>query len=82
MYLIDEARTPLIISGPAQGDLEWYGKMAQIVKQLKPEDYEVNEKDRGVSLTEVGIGPRRSPPGPDAFGSRTVPRMSRPNRRA
>lgn len=54
--LIDEARTPLIISGPAQGDLEWYGKMSQIVKQLKPEDYEVNEKDRAVSLTEVGIG--------------------------
>ena len=54
--LIDEARTPLIISGPAQGDLEWYGKMAQVVKQLRPEDYEVNEKDRGVSLTEVGIG--------------------------
>ena len=54
--LIDEARTPLIISGPAQGDLEWYGRMAQIVKQLKSEDYEVNEKDRGVSLTEVGVG--------------------------
>ena len=54
--LIDEARTPLIISGPAQGDLEWYGRMAQIVKQLKPEDYEVNEKDRGVNLTEVGVG--------------------------
>jgi preprotein translocase subunit SecA len=54
--LIDEARTPLIISGPAQGDLEWYGRMAQIVKQLKPEDYEVNEKDRTVNLTEVGIG--------------------------
>ncbi len=54
--LIDEARTPLIISGPAQGDLEWYGRMAQIVKQLKPEDYEVNEKDRTVSLTEVGVG--------------------------
>jgi len=54
--LIDEARTPLIISGPASGDLEWYGKMAQIVKQLKPEDYEVNEKDRAVSLTEVGVG--------------------------
>ena len=53
--LIDEARTPLIISGPASGDLEWYGKMAQIVKQLKPEDYEVNEKDRAVSLTEVGV---------------------------
>jgi preprotein translocase subunit SecA len=53
--LIDEARTPLIISGPASGDLEWYGKMAQIVKQLKIEDYDVNEKDRVVSLTEIGI---------------------------
>jgi preprotein translocase subunit SecA len=53
--LIDEARTPLIISGPASGDLEWYGKMSQVVKQLKPEDYEVNEKDRNVSVTEVGL---------------------------
>ncbi len=53
--LIDEARTPLIISGPASGDLEWYTKMAQVVKALKPEDYEVNEKDRSISLTEVGI---------------------------
>ena len=53
--LIDEARTPLIISGPASGDLEWYGKMAQVVKQLKPEDYEVNEKDRNVSITEIGL---------------------------
>ncbi|HLO30782.1 MAG TPA: hypothetical protein VK249_16680 [Anaerolineales bacterium] len=53
--LIDEARTPLIISGPASGDLEWYGRMAQIVKQLKPEDYELNEKDRNVSINEVGL---------------------------
>ncbi|MDK1081098.1 MAG: hypothetical protein QGD88_06425 [Anaerolineae bacterium] len=53
--LIDEARTPLIISGPASGDLEWYGKMAEIVKQLKPEDYETSEKDRTVTLTEIGI---------------------------
>jgi preprotein translocase subunit SecA len=53
--LIDEARTPLIISGPAAGDLEWYGKMALLVKQLKPEDYEVNEKDRSITLTELGI---------------------------
>jgi preprotein translocase subunit SecA len=52
--LIDEARTPLIISGPAQGDLEWYGKMAQIVRQLKPEDYEIDEKDRNAVLTEIG----------------------------
>ena len=53
--LIDEARTPLIISGPASGDLEWYTKMAQVVKQLRAEDYEVNEKDRSVTLTEVGL---------------------------
>ncbi|HEX5838179.1 MAG TPA: hypothetical protein VFY26_10145 [Anaerolineales bacterium] len=53
--LIDEARTPLIISGPSSGDLEWYGKMSQVVKQLRPEDYEINEKDRNVSLTEVGL---------------------------
>ena len=52
--LIDEARTPLIISGPASEDTEWYAKMAQIVRQLQPEDYEVNEKDRAVNLTEVG----------------------------
>ena len=53
--LIDEARTPLIISGPASGNLDWYAKMAQVVKQLKPDDYEVNEKDRQVSLTEIGL---------------------------
>jgi preprotein translocase subunit SecA len=52
--LIDEARTPLIISGPASGNVEWYSKMAALVRQLKPEDYEVIEKDRAVSLTEIG----------------------------
>ncbi len=52
--LIDEARTPLIISGPAHGDLEWYGRMSQIVRQLIPEDYEIDEKDRNAILTEVG----------------------------
>ncbi len=52
--LIDEARTPLIISGPASGNVEWYGRMSQLVRQLRPEDYEVNEKDRAVSLTEIG----------------------------
>lgn len=53
--LIDEARTPLIISGPASGDLEWYGRMAQVVKQLKPEDYEMEEKNRNINLTEIGV---------------------------
>ncbi len=53
--LIDEARTPLIISGPASGDLEWYGRMALVVKQLRPEDYEMDEKNRSVTLTEIGV---------------------------
>ncbi|HPH96245.1 MAG TPA: hypothetical protein PKW33_06490 [Anaerolineaceae bacterium] len=52
--LIDEARTPLIISGPADENSEWYIRMAQVVKQLAPEDYEVEEKDHTVSLTEIG----------------------------
>jgi len=52
--LIDEARTPLIISGPAADDAEWYIKMAQVVRTLNPEDYEINERDRTVTLTEVG----------------------------
>ena len=52
--LIDEARTPLIISGPAQDEAEWYVKMAQVVKQLRPGDYEVSEKDRNITLTELG----------------------------
>lgn len=52
--LIDEARTPLIISGPSHDDSEWYVRMAQVVRQLNPEDYEINEKDRSVSLTELG----------------------------
>jgi preprotein translocase subunit SecA len=52
--LIDEARTPLIISGPAQDEAEWYVRMAAVVRGLTPEDYEINEKDRSVSLTEAG----------------------------
>jgi preprotein translocase subunit SecA len=52
--LIDEARTPLIISGPAADESEGYVRMAQVVRALNPEDYEVNEKDRQVSLTEIG----------------------------
>ncbi|MCJ7622231.1 MAG: hypothetical protein MUO76_01920 [Anaerolineaceae bacterium] len=52
--LIDEARTPLIISGPASDDTAWYYRMAQVVDQLRVEDYEVLEKDRSVSMTDVG----------------------------
>ena len=52
--LIDEARTPLIISGPASENVEEYTRMAQVIRQLNAEDYEINEKDRQVSLTEIG----------------------------
>jgi preprotein translocase subunit SecA len=52
--LIDEARTPLIISGPSHDDSEWYVRMAQVVKQLKAEDYEISERDRNITLTEIG----------------------------
>ena len=53
--LIDEARTPLIISGPSQGDMGDYTRMAQVAKQLRAEDYEINERDRSIALTEIGI---------------------------
>jgi len=52
--LIDEARTPLIISGPSHEDSDNYVRMAQVVKQLRPEDYELSEKDRTITLTEIG----------------------------
>ena len=52
--LIDEARTPLIISGPSHEDSKNYMRMAQVVKQLKPEDYEINERNRNISLTQIG----------------------------
>ena len=55
--LIDEARTPLIISGPAAGDLNrWYTEFARIANLLEPEvDYEVDEKKKTVGILEPGI---------------------------
>jgi preprotein translocase subunit SecA len=52
--LIDEARTPLIISGPSHDDPEWYRRMATVVKRLVPEDYEINIRDRNITLTPLG----------------------------
>ena len=52
--LIDEARTPLIISGPSHEDSGNYMRMAKVVKQLRPEDYEIDERNRSISLTEIG----------------------------
>src|SRR3989440_9383060 len=54
--LIDEARTPLIISGPAEETPEMYYRFARAVTRLRlEEDYTVDEKMRAVSLTDAGI---------------------------
>ncbi|WP_310889933.1 preprotein translocase subunit SecA [Clavibacter capsici] len=55
--LIDEARTPLIISGPSAGDANrWFSEFANVAKRLVPEvDYEVDEKKRTVGVLEAGI---------------------------
>ncbi len=54
--LIDEARTPLIISAPAEESASLYGQFAGIVAKLDPEkDYKLDEKDRAVSITDEGI---------------------------
>ena len=54
--LIDEARTPLIISGPAQDDVRLYPRFARIVPSLQREvDFTVDERTRSVALTESGV---------------------------
>jgi preprotein translocase subunit SecA len=55
--LIDEARTPLIISGPADQSPKWYADFAKLVKRLhKDEDYEVDIKKRTVGILDPGVG--------------------------
>lgn len=55
--LIDEARTPLIISGPADSSTEMYNTVDRIMKKFRPEEhYTLDEKSRQVALTEDGIG--------------------------
>lgn len=53
--LIDEARTPLIISAPAAENPESYYQFAKIAAKLVPEDYVLDEKRRSVALTDQGI---------------------------
>ncbi len=53
--LIDEARTPHIISAPNEEDTSRYYKYAQVVKKLAPEDYIVDEKERSANMTEKGL---------------------------
>jgi len=53
--LIDEARTPLIISGPAETNAEHYHVANQIIPLLVDEDFDLDEKGNSVSLSEIGI---------------------------
>ncbi|HDQ03524.1 MAG TPA: preprotein translocase subunit SecA [Deltaproteobacteria bacterium] len=54
--LIDEARTPLIISGPSEETTDKYQKINQIIPRLKKgDDYSIDEKSRTVALTEEGV---------------------------
>jgi len=53
--LIDEARTPLIISGPAEDSSELYRRADTVIPKLKPEHFEKDEKNRTVVLTDAGI---------------------------
>ena len=53
--LIDEARTPLIISGPVEDSSAAYTEADQIIPQLAEDDFELDEKARAVTLTEEGV---------------------------
>jgi len=53
--LIDEARTPLVISGAAEDKTEQYLAIDKLVRRLTSEDYEIDEKDKNILLTNTGI---------------------------
>src|SRR5262249_47266616 len=53
--LVDEARSPLIISGPLDDRSEFYNTIDAFIPRLDKADYEVDEKQRTVTLTEVGM---------------------------
>ena len=53
--LIDEARTPLVISGAAEDKTEQYLAIDKLIKRLTTEDYEIDEKDKNILLTNGGI---------------------------
>src|SRR5690606_38989839 len=74
--LIDEARTPLIISGPAAGDInKWYAEFARIAKRRRREvDYGLAEKKRAVGVREPGLEKAEDHPGiANPYESLTTP---------
>ena len=53
--LIDEARTPLIISGPSETSVELYEQVNKLIPDFNSDDYEIDEKSRSANLTEIGV---------------------------
>ena len=53
--LIDEARTPLIISGPSETSIELYEQVNKLIPDFNSDDYEIDEKSRSANLTEIGV---------------------------
>tara|TARA_B100000941_G_scaffold286641_1_gene260563 strand:+ start:8714 stop:11245 length:2532 start_codon:yes stop_codon:yes gene_type:complete len=53
--LIDEARTPLVISGQAEDNTNQYVAMSKLIKKLEITDYEIDEKDKNILLTNKGV---------------------------
>ena len=73
--LIDEARTPLIISGPAEQSARWYTEFARLApKMTKDVHYEVDERKKTIGVTEDGVVLHRGP----ARASRTSTRPRTP----
>ena len=79
--LVDEARTPLIISGPSDDKSDLYNSINVLLPQLVEADYELDEKQRTVNLTEAGnehmeelLGRHRAP---RTRARSTMPPMSR-----
>ena len=66
--LIDEARTPLIISGPAHDDVTKYARADKVARQLKADEhFEVQEKEHTVNLTEAGVRQAEKLAGVESF---------------
>ena len=53
--LIDEARTPLIISGPSETSVDLYAQVNKLIPDFNSDDYEIDEKSRSANLTETGV---------------------------
>ena len=52
--LIDESRTPLVISGAVEDKTVLYNTINSLIPELKPEDYEIDEKSKSINLSEIG----------------------------